>query len=142
MCPIPYYETMGQSKDPRYLRLRMVRYAQDQGNKPAARRICLLIDYSEGARLVRQPTVAPASNNDLRLFEAARSALSRALPRRVCMRHLRLIADRLTYPSGQMDLFEDMQRNAEDRLIQAIDAVRSRFGPHRCSRNSANSADG
>jgi len=37
MCPIPYYVTMRQSKDPRYLRLKMVQYARKDGNKPAAR---------------------------------------------------------------------------------------------------------
>jgi len=37
MCPIPYYETMRQSKDPRYLRLKMAQYAQEHGNKPAAK---------------------------------------------------------------------------------------------------------
>lgn len=37
MCPYPYYEIMRQSKDPRYLRLKMVKYAQKHGVKPAAR---------------------------------------------------------------------------------------------------------
>ena len=37
MCPIKYYTNMRQSKDPRYLRLEMVRYAKDHGVKPAAR---------------------------------------------------------------------------------------------------------
>ncbi len=34
---IPYFTTMRQSKDPRYLRLEVVRYAQAHGIKPAAR---------------------------------------------------------------------------------------------------------
>ena len=37
MCPIRYYELMRQSKDARYLRLKMVQYAQAHGRKPAAR---------------------------------------------------------------------------------------------------------
>jgi len=37
MCPIPYYEIMRQSKDKRYFRFKMVQYAQEHGNKPAAR---------------------------------------------------------------------------------------------------------
>lgn len=37
MCPIPYYTIMRESKDPKYLRQRMVRCAQKHGNKPAAR---------------------------------------------------------------------------------------------------------
>jgi len=37
MCPMSYYQMMRQSKDPRYLRLEMVRLAQKEGIKPAAR---------------------------------------------------------------------------------------------------------
>lgn len=38
MCPYPYYSLMRQSKDPVYLRSRMVRSAQELGIKPTARR--------------------------------------------------------------------------------------------------------
>jgi len=37
MCPVKYYTIMRQSKDPRWLRYEMVRYARDNGVKPAAR---------------------------------------------------------------------------------------------------------
>jgi transposase len=37
MCPYSYYTAMRDSKDPRYLRLKMVRYANKHGVKPAAR---------------------------------------------------------------------------------------------------------
>jgi transposase len=35
--PIPYYDLMRQSNDPRFLRLRLVRFAQDHGIQPTAR---------------------------------------------------------------------------------------------------------
>jgi len=35
-CPSPYYTTMRESKDPRYLRLRLVQFAKREGVKPAA----------------------------------------------------------------------------------------------------------
>ena len=35
MCPVKYYTIMRQSKDPRWLRYEMVRYARDKGIKPA-----------------------------------------------------------------------------------------------------------
>lgn len=38
MCPYPYYEIMRQSKDPKFLRHRIARSAQEIGVKPAARR--------------------------------------------------------------------------------------------------------
>jgi transposase len=37
MCPLAYYTVLRQSKEPTYLRLEMVRYAREQGIKPAAR---------------------------------------------------------------------------------------------------------
>lgn len=37
MCPYTYYTAMRENKDPRLLRLRMVRYAEKHGIKPAAR---------------------------------------------------------------------------------------------------------
>jgi transposase len=37
MCPFGYYTVLRQSKEPTYLRLEMVRYAREHGNKPAAR---------------------------------------------------------------------------------------------------------
>ena len=37
MCPHGYYTLLRESRDPRYLRLRLVQYAKQQGVKPAAR---------------------------------------------------------------------------------------------------------
>ena len=36
-CPIRFYDMIRQSKDPKYIRLELVRYARDHGVKPAAR---------------------------------------------------------------------------------------------------------
>jgi transposase len=38
MCPVPYYILMRQSKDPKYLRLQIVLFAQQHGIKPAAQK--------------------------------------------------------------------------------------------------------
>jgi DNA polymerase-4 len=96
----------------------------------AARRVGITLDYSDGARLVRQSTVQPATASDPRLFAEARSALYRAWSRRVRLRNLRLICDRLTYPPAQLSLFaeENAAQRKNDRLIAALDAVRGRFG--------------
>ena len=37
MCPIQYYTMIRQSKDPKYIRLEIVRFAKEHGIKPAAR---------------------------------------------------------------------------------------------------------
>jgi len=96
----------------------------------AARRISVALDYSDGIRCVRQATAKPATANDLTLFKTARQALTLARVRRLRIRHMRLTCDRLVFPPAQMALFpEDRQkREKQDRIVDAIDRVRSRFG--------------
>jgi len=94
------------------------------------RRIKILLDYSDGRRVARQAVANPATANDFRLFVLAKIALEWAWTRRVGIRHLRLICDRLTYPPAQMALFaEDEKENKmSDTLIFALDTIRHRFG--------------
>jgi DNA polymerase-4 len=95
-----------------------------------ARRIKILLDYSDGKRVVRQTVAHPATANDFRLFVLAKKALERAWTRRVGIRHLRLICERLTYPPAQTTLFaEDEKENKmSDTLMFALDTIRHRFG--------------
>ena len=96
----------------------------------AARRIAVVVDYSDGMRRARQVAVRPATANDLTLFKLARRALHLAWIRRVRIRHLRLICDRLVFPPAQLELFAADQKTDQKRsgLISAIDSVRQRFG--------------
>jgi len=96
----------------------------------AARRVEITLDYSDGARRVRQTTAQPATACDSRLFAAARSALYRAWSRRVRIRNLQLACDRLTYPPAQLSLFaeENAAQQQNDRLAAALDTIRGRFG--------------
>ncbi len=96
----------------------------------AARRIAIVLDYSDGMRRARQVAGRPATANDLILFELARRALQLAWVRRVRVRHLRLVCDRLIFPPAQLELFVADQKADEKRfgLISAIDTVRQRFG--------------
>jgi DNA polymerase-4 len=96
----------------------------------AARRIGVFIDYTDGIQQVRSTALRPASANDITLFRAAQSALHAAWIRRVRVRHLRLVCDRLTFPPAQLSLFA-ADRNAEKKrnaLVATLDAVRGRFG--------------
>lgn len=96
----------------------------------AAGRIRIILDYSDGIRLFRQQRVKPATANDRRLFSAALKVLNLAWIRRVRVRHLRLICDRLTFPPAQRPLFaEDRRRERVDEgFIKALDTIRRRFG--------------
>jgi DNA polymerase-4 len=96
----------------------------------AARRVAVVLDYSDGARCIRLAAARPATANDILLFETARQALFLAWTRRVRVRHLRLVCDRLVFPPAQLALFGDDRQQTEkrDRLIGTLDAVRHRFG--------------
>jgi len=96
----------------------------------AARRIAIILDYSDGMRRARQVAARPATANDLTLFELARRTLQLAWIRRVRIRHMRLVCDRLVFPPAQLGLFAADQKVDQKRggLITAIDAIRQRFG--------------
>jgi DNA polymerase-4 len=96
----------------------------------AARRIAMILDYSDGMRRARQVAARPATANDLILFDLARRALQLAWVRRVRIRHIRLVCDRLIFPPAQLELFASDQKADETRsnLITAIDSIRHRFG--------------
>jgi DNA polymerase-4 len=96
----------------------------------AARRVAVILDYSDGMRCIRQAASRPATANDISLFSIACRAFELAWARRVRVRHLRFVCDRLIFPPSQMALFGDDRKHDQkrDRLIDTIDAVRRRFG--------------
>jgi DNA polymerase-4 len=96
----------------------------------ATRRVRIALDYSDGKRMIRQAAVDPAAANDFRLFAVAKTALERAWKRRVRIRRLCLICDRLTYSPAQMALFGEyeQEKRKSDSLISALDSIRNRFG--------------
>ncbi len=95
-----------------------------------ARRIRLSVDYSDGRRCTRQRQVRPPTANEIALFPFARQTLHLAWSRRVRMRHLRLVVDRLAYPPAQMPLFDTDRQitDRQDHLVAVMDRVRDRFG--------------
>ena len=99
-------------------------------HRRAARRVAVILDYSDGMRCARQLAARPATANDLTLFQLARRTLLLAWSRRVRIRHVRLICDRLIFPPAQLELFADEQRQTQKRnnLIVAIDSIRHRYG--------------
>jgi DNA polymerase IV len=96
----------------------------------AARRIGLILEHTDGVRRIRQVAARPATANDFSLFVHARRVLDLAWTRRVRLRCMTLIWDRLTYPPAQRLLFEPERRLAErqDRLMAVLDQIRRRFG--------------
>jgi len=113
----------------------LYRLVEQVGNRlrrrrQAARRIAIVLDYSDGMRRARQMAARPATANDLLLFELGRRALQLTWMRRVRIRHMCLICDRLVFPPAQLELFAVDQKAGEKRcgLITAVDSIRHRFG--------------
>jgi DNA polymerase-4 len=104
--------------------------AELRARQRAAQRVSVWVDYCDGVRLVRSAAPDAPTANDFRLFKAAKSAFERAWSRRIRIRHLRLICERLTSPYAQLELFpEDEERTRrENRLVTALDAIRRKFG--------------
>jgi len=104
--------------------------AQLRHRRLATRHLCIVLDYTDGLRHTRHAAVRTATANDTTLFERARKLLSRTWVRRVRIRHLRLICDRLVFPPAQLDLFADQRRRQQkhDNLVAAIDRIRACFG--------------
>jgi DNA polymerase-4 len=95
-----------------------------------ARRLSLTVDYSDGLRCVRQGKVQPATANDLNLFDASRRVFQTALARRVRVRHIRLVCDRLIFPPAQVLLWTEEREKEEkkERVVAAVDHIRDRYG--------------
>ncbi len=96
----------------------------------ACGRVGIVLDYSDGIRHVRHVRTMPATANDFTLFQFTRDALNRIWTRRVRIRHIRLIFDKLVFPPAQLELFPDDQKETEkrSRLVDAVDKIRNRFG--------------
>jgi DNA polymerase-4 len=97
----------------------------------ATKLVRVVLDYSDGVRSIRQMRSPQATSNDFALFALARRVLYLAWFRRVRVRHIRLVFDRLMFPPAQQQsLFapENILEKHRTRLVGAIDTVRSRFG--------------
>ncbi len=96
----------------------------------AARRLTIFLHYTDGVHVVRQATTKRATANDFQLFDLARIALKRAWTRRVRLRHIHLLCDRLTFPPAQLELFPAVRhaREKREKTVTAIDLIRQRFG--------------
>jgi len=96
----------------------------------AARRMGLIMEHTDGVRRIRQTAARPATANDFTLFTHALRVLDLAWTRRVRLRRMTLICDRLTYPPAQRLLFASERRRLEkqEQLIAAMDRIRRRFG--------------
>jgi DNA polymerase-4 len=100
-------------------------------SRMAAGKATVTVEFTDCMRTVRQRRIFPATADDLRLFDAAETGLRPAWGRRVRVRRLTLVCDRLVFPPVQLDLFPDESAESARRaaLLHALDEIRGRFGP-------------
>jgi DNA polymerase-4 len=96
----------------------------------AAKRFGLILDYSDGKRVIRQAVAEPPAFDDFSLFSMAMPVLKRAWTRRVRIRHMTLSCDRFGSKPSQLDLFAEVRAEKEkkEQLMHAMDRIRHRFG--------------
>ncbi|MFZ5571152.1 MAG: DNA polymerase Y family protein [Thermodesulfobacteriota bacterium] len=96
----------------------------------ACRRIGLVLEYSDDRCSTRRNPVQPPAAADYPLFVTARKTLAHIWLRRVRVRRISLICDRLSPPSRQLELFDDptAENRRQQALQAALDRIRERFG--------------
>ena len=104
--------------------------AELRRRRQEARRVGIWLHYSDGGQVVRQGSVRRGSSSDFVLRQLALSALERAWLRRTRLRTVRMVCDRLHMQSPQLPLFPEteVREQRREKLLSAMDVIRSRFG--------------
>ncbi len=101
-----------------------------RGRRQVACRVGIWLRYADGTHVVRQASTRQGTASDFLLRRLAATALERAWVRRIRLRGVRLVCDRLHRQSPQLPLFPEMETGSrrQERLLDAMDAIRGRFG--------------
>ncbi len=92
--------------------------------------LTLVLTYSDGIRRYARMRLKPATASDFTMFRQCVPLLYKAWNRRIRIRHLGLVCDRAVPPDPQLDLFvDDAGKKKEERLVNAMERIRDRFGP-------------
>lgn len=92
----------------------------------AAGKLHLTVTYYDGSQSSRSDSLPVPLNGDLSLFERFHMLFTAVYTRRIRLTSLCIRLTELSYPYGQLDLFDDSEK--EDRLMGALDGIRNRFG--------------
>ncbi len=89
----------------------------------------IIISYSDGMQKSSKLKITPSTYNDMIMFKKCSLLLDKAWTRRVRIRHMRLVCEKLSAPQSQVDLFAcNTKRNRQADLIAAMDKIRAKFG--------------
>lgn len=92
----------------------------------AAAKLQARVTYSDGLQNSRSVRLRTPLNGDLSLFAQFLKLLSGIYTRRIRLSHMHITLADLTYPYGQLDLFE--ANNREEQLMGAVDTIRNIYG--------------
>jgi len=105
----------------------MCRALREQQLSCGAARI--ILSYSDGLQTERKIKLVPASSNEMVMFKKCICLLEKAWTRRVRVRHMRLICEKLCPGHVQIDLFSGRTKaDRQSDLINTIDKIRMKFG--------------
>jgi DNA polymerase-4 len=121
----------GQTNDEEVLRRALYSLVEHAGatlrrGGLAPQRLTLWLGYSDGGRTKASMRVTAPVSGDLTLFRHAQGLLGQTLNRRVRVGEMTLLCSDLSFPYGQLDLFDAPQQEAQ--LMEALDRVRKKFG--------------
>lgn len=118
--------------------------AELRQRRQVARRVGVWIHYCDGCHVVRQNSMKSGSSSDFVLRKMAVGALHRAWTRRVRLRRIRLVCDRLHRQSPQLSLFPEvgLPQKKQESVLHALDSIRNRFGHDVIGRGSLQNCNG
>lgn len=89
----------------------------------------LILFYADGLQSASTSKLSPSTSNDMAMFKKCALLLDKAWTRRVRIRHMRLVCEKLCPPMMQTELFApETKETKQAALIQAMDKIRGRFG--------------
>ena len=89
----------------------------------------IILSYSDGLQSTSRLKLTPSTSNDMTLFKKCVPLLHKAWTRRVRIRHMRLICEKLAPQEVQIELFTPRTKETKQAdLILAMDEIRTKFG--------------
>lgn len=121
------------SNDAAEMEARLMRLLEElgmrlRGEGLSARRVELVLHYTDSRRAEASTLLPLPSFHDTDFFEAARELLHRSLGRRVRVRKMGAALSLLQNETGQLDLFAPPERLRRESLQHALDRIRRRYG--------------
>ncbi|MCP3875136.1 MAG: hypothetical protein GY699_18530 [Desulfobacteraceae bacterium] len=89
----------------------------------------IILSYSDGMQSTSALKLKPSTSNDMTMFKKCAHLLDKAWTRRVRIRHMRLICEKLSPKAVQTELFAQKTKEAKQAgIIQTMDNIRKKFG--------------